>query len=349
MPKSGKLPLQSEVRTTRPVRMRDVAEMAGVGTMTVSRVLNGTARVTEETASRVYSAIKELKYKPNHLARALRGSRSNTIGLLLPYLFDPFFAMCAHAINMVAQEHGYSMILATTNEDASTELDALRQMVHRQVDGMILIPAHHSNGAQVHAELRDIPIVTLDRPLPYGDADSVQVENEAAGELGTKHLISHGHKNICFLGLSRDLYTMAVRHRGYEIAMRNAGLQSESHFDCHEQEIVTALLEQLLRRKSPPTALLTSNGLTTRYVLHALAKLQVKIPAQIALIGFDDVELSDLLRPRLTVLRQPVSELGHASAKLLFQRLLEKEPGEARQHVILPVELVVRGSCGCTI
>ena len=327
--------------------MQDVAALAGVGTMTVSRVLNGTARVTEETAGRVYSAIEQLKYKPNHLARALRGSRSNTIGVLLPYLYDPFFAMCAHAINMVAQEHGYSMVLATTNEDAATELDAIRQMVHRQVDGLILIPAHHSDGEQLHPELGSVPIVTLDRPLPNASVDSVQVENEAAGELGTSHLLSHGHKRICFIGLAKDLYTMAVRHRGYEKAMHAARLKPETYFDCHEQEAVTALLKGLINRKNPPTALLTSNGLTTRYVLHALAALRVKIPSQIALIGFDDVELSDLLRPQLTVLRQPVSELGHASATLLFQRLLQGERGELRQHVVLPVELIVRGSCGC--
>ena len=329
--------------------MREVADLAGVGTMTVSRVLNGTARVSEDTARRVYLAIDQLKYKPNHLARALRGSRSNTIGVLLPYLYDPFFAMCAHAINMVAQEHGYSMVLATTNEDPATQLDAIRQMVQRQVDGLILIPAQGSESRQIEEELRATALVTLDRPLSQARVDSVQVENEAAGALGTTHLLSHGHKNICFIGLAKELYTMGTRHRGYERAMHSAKLKPESYFDCRHQENVTALLGMLLKRAKPPTALLTSNGLTTRYALQALAEHGVKLPSQMALIGFDDLELSDLLQPRLTVLRQPVSELGHSSATLLFRRLLNAKRRESREHVVLPVELVVRASCGCGI
>ncbi len=330
----------------RSVRMRDVADLAGVGTMTVSRVLNGTARVSEETSSKVYRAIETLKYKPNQVARALRGSRSHTIGVLVPYLYDPFFATCAHAINEVAQSHGCSVILTTTNEDPATELEAVRQMVRRQVDGLIVIPAERSGSVLTSPEFSDLPIVTLDRPIPDSSFDSVQVKNKEAGTLATDHLIEHGHRRIAFVALSKQLFTMRTRLAGYEAAMRKAGLVPEAHFDCQPQRTVTELLRGLWTRPDRPTAIFAANGLTTRYTLQALAELGVEIPNEIALVGFDDFELAEVMRPPLTVVRQPVAQVGQQGAELLFARM-QGDSGAARQRVVLPVELVVRGSCGC--
>lgn len=328
--------------------MRDVAELAGVGTMTVSRVLNGTARVAEETSRRVYEAIEKLQYKPNQVARALRGSRSHTIGLLVPYLYDPFFATCAHAVNEVAQSHSHSVILTTTNEDPATELEAVRQMAQRQVDGLIVIPTERGGSALTGPEFRDLPIVTLDRPIPGSKFDSVQVENKDAGALATNHLIAHGHRRIAFIGLSKRLFTMRTRLAGYEMAMQKAGLRPEAHFDCRPQETVTKLLSRLWKRRDRPTALFTANGLTTRYCLQGLAVLGIEIPKEMALIGFDDFELSEVMRPPLTAVRQPVTELGKRAAELLFARI-RRAPGAETQHrVVLPLELVLRGSCGCS-
>ena len=332
---------------SRPVRMRDVAELAGVGTMTVSRVLNGTARVTEETTDRVYRAIEQLQYRPNPLARALRGSPSHTIGVLLPYLYDPFFATCAHVINTVAQSHAYSVILTTTDEDPATELEEARQMLRRQIDGLILIPAQPGGSTLLQPEFRDLPIVTLDRPVPETDFDSVEVENKVAGVLGTEHLLGHGHTRICFLALSQGLYTMQTRHSGYETAMRRAGLEPEAYFNCQTQKLMTDLLRGLMASPAPPTALFTANGLTTRYALQALSQLQISVPRQMAMLGFDDFELADLVQPPLTVLRQPMLELGRAAAELLFERLEGGKTRGASRRIVLPVELVVRGSCGC--
>src|SRR6201986_2692128 len=125
----------------RKPTMNDVARIAGVGTMTVSRVLNGSANVAEDTAKRVYRAIEKLGYRPNEMARALRSLKSRTIGLIVPYLYDPFFAACAHAVNIVAREHGYSVILTTSNEDPATEFAEAQFMLQRHVEGLLLIPA----------------------------------------------------------------------------------------------------------------------------------------------------------------------------------------------------------------
>lgn len=326
--------------------MRDVAELAGVGTMTVSRVLNGRVRVTEETSRRVFDAIQTLQYKPNQLARALRGSRSQTIGVLLPYLYDPFFATCAHAIDTVAQRHGYSVFFTTTSEDPAIELEAIRNMAQRQVDGLILIPTQHG-GLGLRHEARDLPIVTLDRPSLEFDADSAEVENRSAGLAGTQHLLQHGHRRICFVAHAKTLSTLIDRHAGYVEAMRLAGHPPEAYFDCSSQPVATAWIRALIDRPDPPTAILTSNGLTTRFILHGLAELGVTIPDQMSLIGFDEIEMADLLKPRLTVLRQPVAALGEAAADLLFGRLNEDETHRPSHRLILPVELVIRESCGC--
>ena len=334
--------------------MREVAELAGVGTMTVSRVLNGTARVAEETSRRVYKAIEQLQYLPNPVARALRGAPSRTIGVLLPYLYDPFFASCAHAINTVAQQRGYSMILMTTNENSGTELEEIRQMMRRQVDGLILIPAqehqedeHLGEAERAALAAGHVPVVTLDRPIPHASFDSVEVENEVGGALGADHLIAHGYREICFLGLERGLHTMHLRHKGYERAMKRAGLVAEAHFECSSQSVMTALLRSLFARARPPRALFTANGLVTRYALEALDELGLAIPTQVAMVAFDDFELADLLESPLTVLRQPTRELGREAAELLFDRLAEGDQKQPKQTRILPVEFIVRGSCGC--
>ena len=339
----------------RPVRMRDVAELAGVGTMTVSRVLNGTARVAEETSRRVYDAIEQLHYLPNPVARALRGSPSRTIGVLLPYLYDPFFASCAHAINAVAQQRGYSMILMTTNEDARTELEEVRQMIRRQVDGLILVPVNHATrraregeqGSAVMTACGQVPVVTLDRPIPHASCDRVEVENEEGGALGAEHLIAHGYREICFLGLERNLHTMRLREKGYNRAMRRAGLVPEAHFECDSRPAMTALLQRLFARARPPRAIFTANGLVTRYTLEALDELGLSIPDEVALVAFDDFELAGLMGSPLTVLRQPTRDLGTAAAELLFGRLTEGARRQPAHTRVLRVELVVRGSCGC--
>lgn len=330
----------------RMVRMRDVAQLAGVGTMTVSRVLNRTAPVAEETSIRVFQAIEKLNYKPNQLARALRGSRSNTIGVMVPYLHDSFFAECTHAIGLIAKERSYSVILTTTQESRETVLEEARQMILRRVDGLVIIPSGRGALELNRPELEKVPIVTLDRPI--AGFDSVVVENASGTRQAVEHLLAHGHRQIAFIGLTRSLYTMQLRFEGYAGAMQDAGLAADAHFSINSQELMTSLLRELLRCDRPPTALLAANGLTTRFALESLARLGVSVPDGVAVIGFDDFQLADILQPALTVVRQPTHELGCKAAELLFHRL----GSDARQYeprsIMLPVELVVRRSCGCS-
>ncbi len=328
--------------------MNDVARLARVGTMTVSRVLNGSANVTEETAKRVYHAIEKLGYRPNEMARALRSLKSRTIGLIVPYLYDPFFATCAHAVNTVAREHGYSVVLTTSNDDPATEYNEAQSMLQRHVEGLLIIPADIRRSRVSQAEFAGTHIVTLDRPVHDARIDSVQVQNQNGAKRAVQHLFQqHGHKRISFLGYNKNLYTVRARFEGYRRAMQEARLEPESTFDCSSEEVTAEIISNQLRGKNPPAAFFTANNLTTRYTLLALIGSGIRVPEEVALVGFDDFELAEILHPTLTVVRQPASEMGRVAANLLFDRIKRDEFPEEGNRVVLPVELVVRRSCGC--
>ena len=332
----------------KTARMSDVARLAGVSTMTVSRVLNRSAGVTDALQKKVFSAVEQLRYQPNDLARSLREQRSRQIGIMVPYLFDPFFASCAHVISTVAMHHAYSVVLSTSHEDPQTEYEEASRMLRRNVEGLIVIPAHAPSGDSLLLahEFDRMPIVTLDRPVEGSGFDSLLVENEQGAKLGTEHLLSLGHKRIAYIGLSDDLYTMCMRHRGYDQAMAAAGLKALPSICTSALEDALEKVRTLMSSKNRPTAIFCANNLTTRHVLHSLQELGVFPPDGIALVGFDDFETADLLRPGITVVRQPSELLGRTAADLLFRRLTEVRRPKAGKRIVLPVELIVRGSCG---
>ncbi len=327
--------------------MSDVARLAGVGTMTVSRVLNATTHVAEETARRVQTAIDQLQYRPNELARAFRCHRSRSIGLIIPYLYDPFFANCAHAVTTVAKEHGYSVIITTSNEDPDTEYVEAEQMLRWNVDGMVVIPARFRRSRLTRALFGKTPVVAFDRPVADPAFDVVLVENTAGARRMVQHLIEHGHRRIGFMGLSRDLFTINARFLGYRRAMRDAGLKENAYFGCDSQQDTLRAVKENLHGANPPTAFFTSNTLATRYVLAALLNLRVKIPNDLALAGFDDFDLADLTSPPFTVVRQPTQEMGRVATNLLFDRIERGELPQTGNRIVLPVEIVLRRSCGC--
>ena len=331
----------------RKPTMNDVARLAGVGTMTVSRVLNGSAKVSEDASERVNQAIEQLNYRPNEMARALRGQRSRSIGMILPYLYDSFFAMTAHAVTTVAKQHGYSVILTTSNEDPEAEYDEAMQMVQRHVEGLLLIPANRGQSMLTRKLLGNMPLVAFDRPLADSSFDTVLVQNQSGSKRMVQHLIEHGHTRISFMGLSRDLYTINARFQGYKRAMQDAGMETDAFFQCETPESTLGGLQARLRSKTPPTAYFTSNTLASRYVFAALLELGVRIPADAALAGFDDFELADVTSPPLTVVRQPAQEMGRVAAGQLFERLERGETQQTGKRIVLPVEIVLRRSCGC--
>ncbi|MBE7157664.1 MAG: LacI family DNA-binding transcriptional regulator [Rhodospirillales bacterium] len=329
--------------------MSDVAKLAGVGTMTVSRVLNDNPRVSEENRNRVLSAIAELNYVPNEVARSLREQRARQIGIIVPTIRDPFFAICSDAVSTVAKANNYSVVLAISGEDPEVEFKEAARLLRRSIDGLVVIPAARGRSRLGDPAFANLPIVAVDRPAGRADTDCVVVENERGAYEGTRHLIEHKHRRIVHLSLARDLYTMQMRIRGYRQAMKEAGLTPQVEVTTGTPEDTLQVIRNTLRTEAPPTALFCANNVVSCSVFHALSALHIAVPEQIAVAGFDDFETADILKPAMTVVRQPFEDLGRHAAEILFARLEKR--GKKRQNrthrVVLPVELIVRKSCGC--
>jgi LacI family transcriptional regulator len=328
--------------------MRDVAELAGVGTMTVSRVLSGSVPVSDETRTRVERAIATLHFRPNEVARSLREARTRSIGIIVPELTDPFFAMCAQATSQAAKEHAYSFMMTTSDENPEIEYAEANLMLRRHVEGLIVIPAANGVSRLTEQEFTSIPIVAIDRPIRGSHFSTVLVENKLGARMAVQHLLEHNHRHIAFLGLSDKLFTLNARRAAYVETMEQAGLVPEAYPNCATQQQTLDLLRSLQEAGRLPTALFIANHPVMQFVLHALHQLRIKVPETIALVGFDDFEMADLVQPTVTVVRQPREELGRVAAAILFERLQESSlPAKAKRRV-LPVELIVRRSCGCT-
>jgi LacI family transcriptional regulator len=327
--------------------MSDVARLAGVAAMTVSRTLSGNLRVSAETRQRVEVAIEQLNYRRNEVAQALRGQRSHSIGLILPYLYDPFFATCAHAVATVANERGYSVILTMSNADPDTEYAEAERMLERRVDGVVVIPTNLHETRLTRSLFGKTPVVAFDRPLPDKAIDVVMVQNTSGARRMVEHLIGHGHQRIAFMGLARSLFTINARFLGYRRALQDAGLQENTFFGCESEEETLRVLAEKLKGKSAPTAILASNTLATRYVLSSIAHLGVRVPNDVAFAGFDDLDLAEITSPPLSVVRQPAQEMGRVATSLLFDRINRGEAPHTGDRIVLPVEIVLRRSCGC--
>src|SRR5579875_2573994 len=278
MTKKGKHPTLSEV-----------AAIAGVGTTTVSRVINGGQRVDPRTLARVRSAIEELGYMPNQAARILKGHRTRTIGLMIPSIADPFFSACAEAAQAVARANGSLLIVTTTQNDPQAELESLNVLMSHRADGLILAPSNSESADLRNALARaGVPAVTIDRPLSGSSIPSVVADNFVGANSATRHLIEHGYKRIACLTGELNLYTIRERINGYREAVGSAGLPFIINTSITDYKSTERAVETLLAGPDRPDAFLTLKNSTTIYTFEALQKLQFPIPDSVALFGYDD-------------------------------------------------------------
>jgi LacI family transcriptional regulator len=326
----------------------DVARLAGVGAITVSRVVNETSYVSTEKKKRIREAIKKLGYRPNQAARVLKGNRAKMIGLIIPDLADLFFGRCAAAIEEYASSHGYMTLIVASNRNRELQENEVAMMIGQNVAGLIVVPSLPSESLRRLSET-EVPIVAFDRPLEGAIADEVVVENLGGAQTAVNHLIEHGHKRIACVGYDKTSYAIGHRILGYTEAMRASRLKPEIYDEVNTLEDTLKLARRWKKSQERPTAIFSLNNVSTRYLLWALREVDLAIPQKIALIGFDDLELAALLSPPLTVIRQPAANLGVQASKLLFERIaVPKRPeGGFGIKLVLPVEFVIRGSCGC--
>jgi LacI family transcriptional regulator len=318
--------------------------------MTVSRVVNGGNLVSPRTIARVRAAIHRLGYEPNEAARILKGHSARIIGFILPDLADPFFSICAHAVQQFAAKQGYTTLLLASERDSDREAYALAMMKARSVAGILIVPTSRNSVSQLQElQARGIPVVVLDRTFPGLQAGEVTVENEKGAQRAVKHLIEHGHRSILCVAYDSQFNSVSQRMSGYEKTMRQAGLKPE-FLVVDEIPAVSARVVRRLRAPKPPTALFTLNNVATVQVLLALQREQIGVPQDVAIIGFDDFDLAPLLAVPVTAVRQPAAQLGQSATRVLLDWIRRPRGSDAsslQAQIILPTELIIRRSCGC--
>jgi LacI family transcriptional regulator len=325
--------------------MKDVAALAGVSLKTVSRVINTEPAVSADRRSRVLAAIDRLDYRHNLTASSLRRSdgKSSTIGVLLEDVANPFSSALHREIEDVALKRGVLVLAGSSDENEAREHELIAAFTSRRVDGLIIVPTSHDHSYLLSERRAGTPMVFVDRPPAFLDADSVLTDNQAGARTGVAHLIAHGHRRIGYLGDLATITTAVDRHRGYEQELAAHGIEVDPELvrlGVQGIEKAEAATLELLSLARPPTALFTSQNLLTMGACRALRRRDLH--RRVALVGFDDVLLADLLEPGITVMAQDPATMGRRAAELLFRRL----DGDAAPsvHLVVPTELIARGS-----
>ena len=325
--------------------IREVAKHAGVSYATVSHVINDTRFVSEPTRARVLAAMEVLNYQPNTLARSLRKGQTNTLGLILPDSANPFFAEIGRSIEDTAYRLGYSVVLCNTERDIAREEHYVDVLSKKQVDGMIFVTAGDQVDSLKFLLGREMPVVLVDRDLPNIEVDAVLTDNRVGGYLATRHLTELGHQRIaCIVGPS-SITPGADRIIGYRNALEEAGTPYDESLivsgDYHPNSGYQ-LARQLLHQDDPPSAIFALNDLMAMGVLRAAAELGQRIPQDLAVIGYDNIELARFTNPPLSTVAQEKAELGNQAVQILIERIEDK--ALPMRRLVLPPRLIVRGS-----
>lgn len=330
------------------VTIKEVGERAGVSSATVSRVVGNYGYVSEKTRRKILAAIRELGYKPNAIARSMVTKSTQTIGLIITDITNPFFAQLVRGVEEVTWQNGYSLILANTDEDLRREQAMVTTLQEKRVDGLIVVPASSKPAGHLTNLLEEgTPLVLLDRAVTGCAVDVVMVDNEGGAYQAVAHLIGQGYRRIGMIVDNLEITTSLERMAGYRRALQDAGILIDESLarSCQfSQQSAYALVSEMLKSPNPPTALFTANNFMTLGALQAIQEAGLSIPRHIGLVGFDDLAWIGLNNPGLTVVAQPVLDLGRVAA----QRLLARMKGDASspQEIRLKTRFIIRQSGG---
>jgi LacI family transcriptional regulator len=333
------------IEPKRRPTMVDVAALAGVGLKTVSRVVNAESGVSPELEAKVRRAIDQLNYRRDANASMLRrlGGKTQTIGLVLEDVSNPFSSALHRAIEDAARERGVLVFAGSCDEDPRRERELVGSFRERRVDGLIIVPASHDHAYLYEERRNGTAIVFVDRPAVHLDADSVVSDNRGGAVAATAHLLQRGHRRIAFLGDLLSISTAEERLAGYLQSLTQAGIARDDHLirtELRDPEASAATVDEMLALDDPPTAFFTGQNLLTIGGVHALRSAGMQ--RRVALIGFDDIPMADMVDPAISVVAQDPQALGRAAADLVFRRL-DGDTSPRAQHVE-PVALIPRGS-----
>lgn len=318
-------------------RIKDVAKVAGVSTATVSRVLANHSRVKEQTRRKVMEAVEQLNYRPNLVARSLRVQKSAKIGLVVSDIRNPFFTAISRAVEDAAYEGGYSVLMCNTDENPEKEELYLNLLHDENVAGIIFSPTQKFSSKLASLDI-SIPIVIIDRTVESKDVDMVLLDNFAAAHELTLHLINNGYRKLAGL-FGNASTTGQERSRGFHKALKDNVLSPVAvHFIAPRIQQGHETTMALLKQKEKPDAIFTSNSLLTVGAFRAIRDGNLKIPDDVALVGFDETTWGALVDPPVTVIAQPTEEIGRTATELLFQRIVD--PGRLPKTVVLKGQLL---------
>lgn len=329
--------------------IHDIARRAGVSHTTVSRVINNSQNVGVATRRKVEEAIKELNYIPSAFARGLSKNETNIIGLVVPEIRNPFFGDIIEGVTQIADENNLNVLLYNTDEKVSKEQRVLRILQEHRIRGLIITPAtgqEEYNEEYVEAfEKMDVPIVLIDRNIMDSNFDGVYFDDTRAIYDATVLLLNEGHRDIVILGGNKKLKLAVNRVNGYRLAYESMNLTYDERnifFDDFTKESAYALTKRILEREKWPTAIIAVNNMLTLGCLKAIFERNIKIPEDIGFVGYDKIELLDVVKSNISIVEKDVIQMGRNAMKLLMERLNEerKEP----RSIMMTAKLVARGS-----
>lgn len=328
--------------------IREVAKLAGVSPITVSRVINNTSYVSTATRAKVEAAIIELNYVPNKLAQSLRQKQTNTLALLVTDITNPFWTTVVRGVEDVANDHGMNVILCNTDESETKQDAYLDLVLQKQVDGILLVPVSNQCDAVQRIQSQDVAVVVMDRKVTNALVDVVRCDSEGGAYQLVQHLLDQGHRQIAMLTGATNVFTAIERANGYQRAMSEAGLGTgteQIYYGGFTLESGYEMTVEALRASPRPTALFAANNFIAIGALRALRDAELRVPEDIAVVGFDDLPEEIVIEPFLTVSAQPAYEMGRQAMELLLSRITEEKIIDY-EEIVLPTELIVRASSG---
>lgn len=323
--------------------IKDIAKATGLGLATISSYLNG-GNVREKNRIRIEQAIEELHFEVNEVARGLKTNRTKVVGILIPELNNIFCAEIITEVEEVLRKHGYATMICDCRTDEQREEEAVDFLLHRRVDGLLIIPSG-KKGDYLQRFLRaKKPVVLIDRKMKSVDCDCVLVDNKGAVQTAVKRFIEAGHRKIGIVAGPEDMYTAEERFRGYVLALQEAQIPVEDSLIVRGDYTISGgmqAIKELMRRNPEMSAVLISNYEMTLGSVIQLNELGIRIPQELSLIGFDNVEFARASIPRLSIVTQPTKEIGRKAAEMLLQRLQEDpEVTEKSREICLPTGFV---------
>ncbi len=331
------------------VTIRDVAKLAGVSPITVSRVANLLPGVNVVTRKRVEQAIAELHYVPNAMAKSLRSKRTHTLALVLTDITNPFWTTIARGVEDTAAQKNYHVILCNTDENPVKEANYISILLQRRVDGIILAPSTKDKKRLELLKRQNVPCVLIDRKVAGFKSDIVRSDSKEGARRLTAHLIGLGHRAIAIISGPAGISTAEERLDGYKQALCEQSIPVDGHFikqGSYKQDSSAQFVKELLAQPNPPTAIIATNNFMGMSVLQELRQSGLRVPEDMALVCFDDIPQASLIYPFLTVCSQDAYKMGVVSAQLLIERITAKSARRKMREIVLDTELVVRKSCG---